>query len=91
MVYIKRVKTNDTESRIALYLSKATFREDPRNHNVPIIDYFEDLIDPSISYLVMPFLSSIDEPPFDTVGDVVEFCDQILEVGVCRSPSSEVI
>lgn len=82
MVFIKRVKTDDDESRIALYLSDNTFRQDSQNHCVPIIDYFEDSDDSSISYLVMPFLSSIDGPPFETVGDVVEFCDQILEVGV---------
>ncbi|EIM91026.1 uncharacterized protein STEHIDRAFT_72737 [Stereum hirsutum FP-91666 SS1] len=79
LVFIKRVKTDDDESRIALYLSDNTFRQDTQNHCVPIIDYFEDSDDPSISYLVMPFLSSIDGPPFETVGDVVEFCDQILE------------
>lgn len=82
MVFIKRVKTGDDESRIALYLSDNTFRRAPQNHCVPIIDYFEDSDDPSISYLVMPFLSSVDGPPFETVGDEVEFCDQILEVGV---------
>jgi hypothetical protein len=80
MVYIKRVKTGDQESTIALMFSSPAMRADPRNHSVPILDYFTDEEDPTISYIVMPFLREIDYPPFELVGDVVEFVDQILEV-----------
>ena len=54
--------------------------DDPANHSVPILDTFEDLVDESISYLVMPFLRLIDNPPFEVVEELLDFVDQILEV-----------
>lgn len=80
LVYIKRVKKGDNESGIATYLYQESLRQDPRNHSVPILDLFEDTDDPTVSYMVMPFLSLMDDPPFETVAEVVNFCDQILEV-----------
>jgi len=76
LVYIKQVQTNDQESRIALMLSSY---EDPTNHSVPILDTFVDSSDASISYMVMPFLRILDEPPFFIVGEILDFADQILE------------
>jgi len=76
-VYIKEVHTGDLESRIALTLSAI---DDPTNHSVPILDTFEDSVDKSISYMVMPFLRLVDNPPFHTVEEVLDFVDQILEV-----------
>jgi hypothetical protein len=77
LVYIKEVETDDLESRLALTL--AAFN-DPTSHSVPILDTFLDNADESISYIVMPFLRLSDSPPFETVGEVVDFADQILEV-----------
>ena len=76
-MYIKEVRTGDPESSIALMLSAI---DDPMNHSVPILDTFEDSVNESISYLVMPFLRLTDSPPFDVVEDVLDFVDQILEV-----------
>ena len=76
-MYIKEVRTGDLESSIALILSAI---DDPMNHSVPILDTFEDLVDKSISYLVMPFLRLTDNPPFEVVEEVLDFADQILEV-----------
>jgi hypothetical protein len=50
------------------------------NHSVPILDTFGDPVDKSTSYLVMPFLRLIDNPPFEVVEEVLDFVDQILEV-----------
>lgn len=76
LVYIKEVKTGDQESRIASILAAV---EDPANHSVPILDTFTDPADDSVSYIVMPFLRSSDNPPFETVGEVADFVDQVLE------------
>jgi hypothetical protein len=76
-VYIKEVRTGDLESSIALLLSAI---DDPANHSVPILDTFEDSVNKSISYLVMPFLRLTDSPRFEVVEDVLDFVDQILEV-----------
>jgi hypothetical protein len=76
-VYIKEVRTGDLESSIALLLGAV---DDPANHSVPILDTFEDSVNKSISYLVMPFLRLTDDPPFEVVEEVLDFVDQILEV-----------
>ena len=54
--------------------------DDPTNHSVPILDTFEDSVNKSISYLVMPLLRLTDNPSFEVVGGVLDFTDQILEV-----------
>lgn len=77
LIYIKEVQTGDLESSIALKLSAI---DDPANHSVPILDTFEDPVDKSILYLVMPFLRLTDDPPFEVVEEVLDFADQILEV-----------
>ena len=77
LVYIKKVKTDDQESLIALTLATL---EHPANHSVPILDTFMDSADRSISYIVMPFLRLSDSPPFEAVWDVADFVDQLLEV-----------
>jgi hypothetical protein len=77
LVYIKQVETNDQESRIALMLSSY---QDPTNHSVPILDIFADTKDDSISYIVMPLLRLVDEPPFYVIEEILNFANQILEV-----------
>jgi serine/threonine protein kinase len=71
------MRTNDEESRIALMLS--SFR-DQANHAVPILDTFVDATDETISYLVMPFLRLVDDPAFESIREILDFADQILEV-----------
>ena len=80
LVYIKRVETQSEELKIALMLSSEALSKDPKNHSVPILDHFEDENDSSMSFMVMPFLLRIDRPPFDTVDEVMDFVDQMLEV-----------
>jgi len=79
LVCIKRVKTGDRESAIASLLYSEPYRQDSRNHSVPILDTFVDSEDPSISYIVMPFLREADWPDFENVAEVVDFVDQLLE------------
>lgn len=70
--------------------SQNRLRDDPTNHCVPILDSFEDDEDPSISYLVMPFLRLMDDPPFWLTNDVVDFVDQMLEVGLIAHAGDDV-
>ncbi|KAI0733407.1 kinase-like domain-containing protein [Fomitopsis betulina] len=78
-VCIKRVVTGSSESRIARMLSAPPLRDDPAIHAVPILDVFQDEENGYITYLVMPLLRHIDDPPIEAVGDVVDFVDQLLE------------
>lgn len=80
MVYIKRVGTGDLETEIALRLTGGPLLSDPRNHCVPVLDVIQDDVDPTVSYLVMPFLRIMDNPEFEYVEEVVDFVDQVLDV-----------
>lgn len=81
LVCIKRVRTGSEEARLVSKLSQPELRGDSRNHCVPVLDQFEDPDDPSISYVIMPFLRPFDDPPFETVLDLMDFVTQLLEVG----------
>ncbi len=80
LVYVKRVATGDTESQIIMKFSSPASRLDPRNHCVPVLDYFTDDEDSSISYIVMPFLRPVEYPPLETINDVAVFVSQLMEV-----------
>ena len=79
-MYIKRVQTGDQESQIAQSLSTPPLLKDPRNHCVSIQEVLQDDEDENVSYLVMPFLKTMDEPEFQSPGEVIDFADQLLEV-----------
>lgn len=79
LVYIKRVPAGSKEITIAQALLSLDLNS-PDNHTVPLLDVLQDDVDPKISYIVMPFLKLVDNPPFETVENVVDFVDQLLEV-----------
>lgn len=79
-VCIKRISRNSHESRIAQMLSTKELRLDPRNHCAPVIEVVDDPDDDSLSYMVMPFLRNADSPPFQYIGEIIDFVNQILEV-----------
>jgi len=66
--------------KITEYFSTRRMTEDSRNHVVPLYDVFVDALTPHIQYMVMPVLRRFDDPEFITVGEVVEFISQVLEV-----------
>lgn len=86
LVYIKRIPTGSEEGRIATMLVGDSLKNDARNHCVPVLDLFQDDEDETLSYMVMPFLRDLIGTPFETVDDVVDFVDQILEVRCKTSP-----
>lgn len=48
------------------------------------MDSFPDDRLENVSYIVMPFLRRMDDPPFNFVGDVLDFADQVVEVSSSR-------
>ena len=82
LVTIKCLPTDGLEIRIALMLGTPPLSEDPSNHSVPILDTFEDETNAEVSYIVMPLLRNFDNPPFESVEDVLEFGEQVLEVSI---------
>lgn len=80
LVCIKGVQSSLQEHRIL-----QQFADHPghsQNHCVPLLDVFQDPDDPEVTYMVMPYLHPINKPPFVTVGDVMDFVGQMLEVGL---------
>lgn len=79
-VYLKKVYKDSNERKIAVYLSSDGKLSDPRNHCVPILDYFDDKFEPFSEFIVMPLLRAFDSPPFIVVDEVLGFVKQTLEV-----------
>ena len=80
-VYIKEIATGSEELRIAQLLTQEEWISDPRNHCVPVKKVFKDYTNPNVTYVVMPFLRLMNDPPFEYVKEIIQFTDQILEVG----------
>lgn len=83
-VFIKRIdsRTHRDEVRIASRLGSPESQKDERNHCVPILAVFSDDEDPCYQYIVMPVLRPFNEPDFTSFGEVVDFVNQTLEVGM---------
>ncbi|PCH36039.1 hypothetical protein WOLCODRAFT_91811 [Wolfiporia cocos MD-104 SS10] len=81
MVSLKKVvrSVHPYEADIAQFLSSKPLSRDARNHCVPIYEVLKVPSDNNTVILVMPFLRQFDDPEFQTVGEVVELCQQLFE------------
>ena len=68
------------EIDITTFLSSKELANAPENHCVPILEVLKPRDDQRHVILVMPLLRACLNPPFETVGEVVEFLRQIFEV-----------
>ena len=84
-VFIKKIASGCPEEALARHLSSPNLRTDPRNHSVPILDLIPAPNGEPMTYLVMPLLRYIDKPPFETVEEVLECGEQLLEVRRTRT------
>jgi hypothetical protein len=87
LVMLKKVSRLDYPHKVAigLYFSCPPLAADPRNHCVPVFDVLQLPEDPNIELIVTPLLRAHNDPPFDTVGEVVECLRQIFEVSSIKS------
>ncbi|KAF8836451.1 hypothetical protein BDN67DRAFT_974164 [Paxillus ammoniavirescens] len=74
-----RISKHPLEVAIAQYLWNEEIRTDPANHTVPLFDVLLPPDDVDFALLVMPLLLPYSEPPFETIGEVVEFFRQVFE------------
>lgn len=77
---MKKIIRGSGELAIATFLTSKDALEDPKNHCVPILDYFNDDKEPYTEIIVMPILRPFGSPPFIFVDEVVDFVRQSLEV-----------
>lgn len=69
--------TDRQELEIAQFFSTI---EDPTNHCVTVHQILPDPFNPRLAFMVMPYLRPCDDPDWSTLGDVVDFVGQTLEV-----------
>lgn len=74
---IKRMSTDSQEAYVLAYLNSDEVRQDPWNP-APRVLYAAERGDETI--VCMERLFEFDQPPFQTVGNVIEFIRQTLEV-----------
>lgn len=84
-VILKRLFSDDDirEVEIARLLSAPPNGSHPSNHCMPVIEVL-DVPEENTMFLVSPFFTAWDSPPFATVGEAVEFFRQIFQV--CTTP-----
>ena len=82
MVMLKRVQKSHhlDEANIGQFLTSSGAPGDPQNHCCPILDVIQDPMDDDVQLIVMPLLRRYKDPPFETVGEAVEFFRQAFEV-----------
>ena len=80
-VLLKKVDTDTytTECDIANYFSSKQLADIPENHCVPIYETLH-VSGENTAILVMPLLRKCMDPPFETVGEVIDFLGQVFEV-----------
>ncbi|KAG6823079.1 hypothetical protein H0H92_011475, partial [Tricholoma furcatifolium] len=77
---IKWVETLETPAEIPI--GKLLFSErlaSSRNRCMPYLDVIEPSESPDAAFIVMPYLLSTEDVPFETIGEAVEFFRQIFE------------
>ncbi|KAI9063420.1 hypothetical protein FKP32DRAFT_1572126 [Trametes sanguinea] len=79
LVFLKKVRTNSLELKLSRYFSSEDLRDDPRNHCVHLLDVIPHPTEPEVCFMVMPWLRFVDNPPFETIGDALDFGEQLLE------------
>jgi hypothetical protein len=72
------------EVDIGQYLSTGALRADTHNHCVPILEVLEVPDDDTTLLIVMPLLRKFDDPPFGTLGEVVDCVKQAFEVCISK-------
>ena len=77
LVAIKTFTKDTEELQIAQFFSTI---KDPMNHCVPVHQMLPDPFDHEKALMVMPYLRPCNNPDWSTLGDVVDFVTQTLEV-----------
>ena len=76
-VSIKATRNDTQEIHIARFLSE---QQSSENHCVSVLDVLQDNLEPHTALLIMPYLRPFNDPEFLSIGEVMEFIQQTLEV-----------
>lgn len=75
------------EVEISKFFTSEPIASHPRNHCSPLYELLDPPGEPDHVILVTPFFRAFDDPPFDSVGEIVEFFRQAFEVCCLASVS----
>ena len=83
-VVLKAINNGEHPNEVAILklFSSVELRDDAKNHCVPVYDILADTVKPSFSSVVMTSMRPFDNPDFVAIGEVLDFVEQTLEVGV---------
>ncbi|KAF9252462.1 hypothetical protein L218DRAFT_951959, partial [Marasmius fiardii PR-910] len=84
VVMLKKVEVHDAsrtqpELTMGPMFRTEPYASDPRNHCIPIYEILTLSDVENMVLLVMPCLIAWNNPPFETIGEAVEFCRQMFE------------
>ncbi len=82
-----RIAEDSKEIEIGRFFASEVLAKDARNHCVPIYSALQVPHDAGITIIVMSFLRSYDEQSLQTIGEAVDFFDQLFEVVSGPTPS----
>ena len=57
-------------------------RADPHNHCAPLLDVLNPVPSDNGAYLIFPTIREFNDPDFETLGEILDFIKQILEVSL---------
>ena len=77
-VAMKSVPSNGNEYRIVRSFN--ALLHEPANRCVPILRELDDPVKSGRKILIMPYLRPFNNPGLKTVGDAIDFVEQMLEV-----------
>ncbi|EAU82364.1 other/AgaK1 protein kinase [Coprinopsis cinerea okayama7 len=80
-VVLKRVSRSEDPEEVSIldYFSKEPLSSQPENHCVPLIEILHPPGDPDHDIVVLPVLRQYDNPEFETIGEAIDFIQQLLE------------
>ncbi|KAJ6465544.1 hypothetical protein C8R47DRAFT_1056929 [Mycena vitilis] len=80
-VVLKKVeeRVHVFEAEIHQFVTSPELLKDPKNHCVPLLDVLRPPDKPGYLILVIKLLRKYDDPDFDTVGEAIDFLQQIFE------------
>ncbi|KAG6807516.1 hypothetical protein H0H93_001536, partial [Arthromyces matolae] len=77
-----RLDSKFNDISVARHFSSPDLAKHPKNHCVTALDILGPPPGSQTAFLVMPLLINIDYMKFETIGEVIDYCWQILEVMV---------
>ncbi|TCD63122.1 hypothetical protein EIP91_005994 [Steccherinum ochraceum] len=79
LVTIRSMQSDNIELGLLRRFSRLSIRADGYNHCIPITEEFSDPADPSVIFVVTPYLVKARSQKLLRIDDFTELCEQILE------------